>query len=363
MKKKKIAIIGLGVIGASLGMALVETGNYHVVGVDRDPLTLQIAEETKALTEGTRDCCEGVRGAHVVFLAVPIGEIFKVAEKIKDFVAPSTVITDVGSTKGLIVAKLEEIFSSRFVGGHPMAGSEYAGIRGADRYLFENALYVVTPTPRTDSRALAELEEIVDEIGARSFYLSPQEHDYIVATVSHLPHLLAVSLMNYAGKLASNRPETLLLAAGGFRDVTRIAAGHPSIWRDIYASNREYIINTCRQFREILRKMEDCLEQEDWDALAAALERARQEREKIPLKLRGFLPAVYEVVVTVPDRPGSIAHVTGILGKKGINIIDIEILRVREGDGGTIRLAFATEAEAELALHALREKGIIVKRR
>ncbi len=363
MEKKKIAIVGLGVIGGSLGMALVASGKYHVVGIDRDPLTLQVAQETSAVSEVTPDCCEGVSGAQVVFLAVPIGEIFKVARKIKDSVSPSTVITDVGSTKELVVAELEEIFSSRFVGGHPMTGSEYAGIRGADRYLFENALYVLTPTPHTDPAALAEVERIAAEIGARVLCLSPQEHDLIVATVSHLPHLLAVALMYHAGRLASSHPETLLLAAGGFRDVTRVAAGHSLIWRDIYASNRDCIIDTCRQFRGLLEEMEQRLEEGNYEALVAVMEEARREREKIPLKIRGFLPAVYEVVVTVPDRPGSIANVTGILGERGINIVDIEILRVREGDGGTIRLAFAKEAEAELALRALREKGVIAKRR
>jgi prephenate dehydrogenase len=255
------------------------------------------------------------------------------------------------------------MFSSRFVGGHPMTGSEYAGIKGADRYLFENALYVLTPTPRTDPAAVAEIKKIVAEVGARNLCLSPHEHDLIVATVSHLPHFLALTLMNYAGKLALSHPETLLLAAGGFRDVTRVASGHPAIWRDIYASNREHLVNTCRQFRELLREMEQYLEQGDFGTLVTIMEEARREREKIPLKIRGFLPAVYEVVVTVPDRPGTIAHVAGILGERGINIIDIEILRVREGDGGTIRLAFAKEAEAELALRALRENGVIVKRR
>lgn len=365
MKKEKIAIIGLGVIGGSLGMALSATGKYHIIGVDQDPLTLQVAKETNAISEGTQDCQEGVQGAQVIFLAVPIGEILKVARKIKDYIEPSAIVTDVGSTKGPIVAELEEVFSSGglFVGGHPMAGSECTGIKGADRYLFENAIYVLTPTSCTDPEALDRIKKIVAETGARPLCLDPQEHDLIVATVSHLPHLLAVALMNYAGNFALNHPQTFLLAAGGFRDITRIAAGHSQMWRDIYASNRDYVLRTSQEFRRFLTQLEKFLEQEDFESLIKVMERVRAEREKIPFKIRGFLPAVYEVVVTVPDRPGTIARIAGILGNRGINIIDIEILRVREGEGGTIRLAFATEEEAAAAYKALREEGIVVKRR
>lgn len=361
--REKIAIIGLGVIGSSLGMTLSASGKYYVVGVDKDPLTLQIAIDTKAISEGTVDCIEGVRGAHIVFLSVPVAEIVKIGKRIKEFIEPDAVVTDVGSTKEFVVSVLDDLFPSRFVGGHPMTGSELAGIKGADQYLFENALYVLTPTPRTDLAALQKIEAVINETGARVIYLSPQDHDVIVAAVSHLPHLLATVLMNYASRLSMKYPETLALAAGGFRDLTRIAAGHPSMWCDIYASNRSNIIESSCKFRKMLLEIEEALKEKDFDFLCKEMENARQERDRIPIRARGFLPAVYEVLVTIPDQPGSLANVTGILGKKGINIIDIEILRVREGEGGTIRLAFRTKDDAEKAFYAIREKGIIVKRR
>jgi len=360
---KKIVIVGLGVIGGSLGMALSTTGKYHVIGIDKDPVTLQTALETRAVTETTEDICKGVRNADVVFLAVPVTEIVRIAEIIEDCVPPRAVVTDVGSTKRTVVEALEGKFFSRFVGGHPMTGSEYTGIRGADQYLFENAIYVLTPTPRTDPDALDMIKSIVADTGARILCVSPQEHDLMVAAVSHLPHLLAVSLMNSACEIARDHPETLILAAGGFRDITRVASSQSSMWRDIYATNRKNIIEVSRKLRKYLEHMERSLAQEDFDTIIIEMQRARQEREKIPLKIRGFLPAIHEVMVTVPDQPGSIADVTGAIAATGINIIDIEIVRIREGEGGTLRLAFKTSEEADSAQAVLRDRGFVAKRR
>jgi prephenate dehydrogenase len=363
MQQTKIAIIGLGVIGGSLGMSLKSLGKYRVVGIDQDEQTLRVALETGAIDEGTTDCHLGVAGAGIVFLAVPVASIMEIAARIRDSVPSDAVVTDVGSTKGQVVETLEGLYPARFVGGHPMTGAERAGIRGADQYLFENAIYVLTPTERTSPQALSAVERLVREIGASPICLAPREHDLIVAAVSHQPYLLAVALVNLASSLEPDHPAAMLLAAGGFRDVTRVASGDPSMWMDIFASNREFILQTSRQLRALLSEMESFLEDGDTASLADKLRRARSGRARIPSVVRGFLPAVYEVLVTVPDRPGAIGGITGILGDHGINIVDIEILRVREGDGGTLRLAFRTEEDAEAGLFALQGRGMRVKRR
>lgn len=360
---KRITIIGLGVIGASIGMALNATGKYHITGVDRDEETLELALETRVASVVTDDVCNGVRNAALVFLAVPVTEIIRVAERIADCLPRTAIVTDVGSTKRAIVEALEKKFFSRFVGGHPMTGSEYAGIKGADQYLFENAIYVLTPTPRTDPAVLETVRSVIADTGARIICVSPEDHDLMVAAVSHLPHLLAVSLMNNACKIATDYPETLLLAAGGFRDVTRIAASQSPMWRDIYITNRRNIIRVSRQLRQYLEQMEINLEEENFDTIVAEMQKAQEEREKIPLRIRGLLPSMYEVMVTVADRPGSIAEVTGVIAARGLNIIDIEIVRIREGEGGTLRLAFKTPEEADSAQAALRGYGFVAKRR
>lgn len=363
MRKDRIAIIGLGVIGGSLGMGLRSLGKYHVVGIDRDEQTLQAAREAGAIDEGALDYHRGVAGAGVVILAVPVAGIMEIAGLIRNSAPHDAVITDVGSTKARLVEALQDLYGGRFVGGHPMAGSENAGIRGAHRYMFENAIYVLTPTERTTSRALSTVERLVREIGANPVCLSPREHDRIVAAVSHQPFLLAVALTNLALSLEAEHPAALLLAAGGFRDLTRIASGDPSMWMDIFASNRDFILQTSRRFRGLIEEMEGCLERDDRASLMDWLNRARQARQRIPLSIRGFLPAAFEVLAIVPDRPGAIAGIAGALGDDGINIVDIEILRAREGDGGTLRLAFRTEEDAEAALDALKNQGITAKRR
>ncbi|MGB9791267.1 MAG: prephenate dehydrogenase/arogenate dehydrogenase family protein [Thermacetogeniaceae bacterium] len=360
---KKVAVVGLGVIGASLGMALTATRKYHVIGVDSDRETLGIAVETGVAAVVTDDVFDGVRNTDLVFLALPVNEIIRVGQMISECLAPETVVTDVGSTKRVVVEALEERFSSRFVGGHPMTGSERAGIRGADQYLFENAIYLLTPTPRTDPAALDVVSGVVADTGARVMYVSPEEHDVMVAAVSHLPHLLAVSLMNVASHIASEYPETMILAAGGFRDVTRIAASQSAMWRDIYMTNRENIVNMSRRLRKYLEEMENNLEKGNFEAIVAEIKKAREEREKIPFRVRGLLPSVYEVLVTVADRPGSIAEVTALVASKDLNIVDIEIVRVREGEGGTLRLAFKTPEEADSAESILKGSGFIAKRR
>jgi prephenate dehydrogenase len=362
MRQTTISIIGLGVIGGSLGMSLKSLG-YRVVGVDQDEQTLRVALDTGAIDEGTTDCRRGVAGAGIIFLAVPVAGIMEMAARIRDAAPADAVITDVGSTKEQVVDALEDLYPARFVGGHPMTGSERAGIGGADQYLFENAIYVLTPTERTGPQALAAVKQLVGEIGASPICLTPREHDLIVAAVSHQPYLLAVALMNLASSLEPDHPAAVMLAAGGFRDVTRVASGDPSMWMDIFASNREFILQTSRQLRALLSEMERCLEDGDTVSLADQLRRARAGRARIPSVVRGFLPAVYELLITVPDRPGAIAGITGILGEQGINIVDIEIMRIREGDGGTLRLAFKTEEEAGAALLALQDRSMLAKRR
>lgn len=362
-EKKRVAIIGLGVIGGSLGMALQAKGNYEVTGIDRDPSAVRLARKIGAVSLGTTDYLTGVKQADIIVLAIPVGDLAVVAREIVPSIPPWAVVTDVGSTKVEVVAQLEGVFSSRFVGGHPMTGSEVSGIRGAEQYLFENAIYVLTPTGRTDPTALQKIQEMVADTGALSCFLSPVEHDRIVAMVSHLPHFLAMTIMNFAADFSEQYPQALALAAGGFRDMTRIAASSQVMWRDIFTTNRQHVIELSRGFRELLLQVEELLEREDYGQLVSFMQRACRERQKIPFQLKGTLPTLFELVVTVPDRPGSIALITGLLGEKGINISDLEILRIREGEGGTIKMGFKRKREAEMAFQMLSKADFAVKRR
>ncbi|MGI9862201.1 prephenate dehydrogenase [Moorella naiadis] len=359
----RVAILGLGLIGGSLGLALGRCGVQEIAGYDRHPETMTAALESGAITRVATDPAAAVQGAGVVILAVPVGVLGRLAGDIAPFLDPGTIVTDTGSVKGAVVRELEKIFRgrARYIGGHPMAGSERAGISAADGYLLENAVYILTPTPSTDREAQQDLTNLLQALGSRVITLDPDEHDLIVAGISHLPHLLAVSLVGASGELAREHPLTLMLAAGGFRDTTRIAGGDPVIWRDIFLHNQQAILALLNSWRDRIDALAGMIRRGDAQGLETALSQARALRSQVPARQKGLLPALYELVVTVPDRPGVIAALATSLGNAGINIIDIEILRVREGEGGSIRLGFTTAAAATRALEILKDSGINVR--
>ncbi|HOV78638.1 MAG TPA: prephenate dehydrogenase [Bacillota bacterium] len=362
---EKVSIIGVGLIGGSIGMALDMRGLAgEIVGTGSRAENLRLAAELGAVHTYTGSLSEGVAGADLVVIATPVSVTMQVLKQVLSHLAPGTVVTDVGSTKAGIVFEASKVMPPGriFVGGHPMAGSEQIGVRGADPYLFENAFYVVTPLPDTAAKGLETVEKLAEGIGARVVLMDPVLHDLAVAAVSHLPHLLAAALVNTVARMPDSE-QILPLAAGGFRDVTRIAAGNPSMWRDIFAANREQVLQVLAHFRTGLDRLEKLISSGNDDGVYNELEEARKIRSGLPGKTKGCLPGLYEAVVTVPDRPGAIAGFASHLAVAGINISDIEILRVREGEGGTVRVGFATAREREEAVRVLKSQGYTVRKR
>lgn len=336
MKGDRVAVVGVGLIGASLGAALERSG-FEVVGADRDRERLDAALEVGAISAAApsvRDACEGVA---VAFVAVPVGSVVAVA--VEALEAGAGVVTDVGSVKGSIVRAVEAQageLASRFVGGHPMAGSEQEGLDGADPDLFQGATWVLTPTSRTDDAAFTRLRGLVKDLGAEVVAVEPDHHDTLVAVVSHVPHLAAGTLMLLASREASADKAALLrLAAGGFRDMTRIAAGHPGIWPDICVENREAIVTTFDAYLAALQEMRGHVASGDRDRLLEALESARSARTNLPVGHLDEGPYV-ELRVPVPDRPGVLAEITTLAGQLGVNISDLEIAHSVEGPEGVL---------------------------
>ena len=361
----KVVIVGIGLIGGSIGMALKKQGaTQKIIGLDIDQNNLETAIQLQAIDEGYLVITKEVfKGADLVILAAPISVNINLLKEIKPLLDKATIVTDVGSTKEGFVKKCEEILGNEFyfVGGHPMAGSEIAGVKGADPYLFENAIYILTPTSRTSLTALNKMLELVEYLGARKVILKLEEHDLLVATISHLPHLVAASLVNTIGKVHDDQSKALLLAAGGFRDTTRIASGNPKLWRDICFNNKGKLLEVIKQFKECIENFESNLEFENPKDFIELLAEAKETRDDIPAKLKGYWPFLEEVIVMIPDKPGMIAKVASELSAAGINIDDIEILRVREGEGGSLRLGFASLGSAKKAVQILAEHGIIAR--
>ncbi|MGI8792311.1 MAG: prephenate dehydrogenase/arogenate dehydrogenase family protein [Acidimicrobiales bacterium] len=340
---RRAAIIGTGLIGGSIGLALRARG-WHVTGRDRDHARAQ-----RALDLGALDAIGADPDAEVTFVATPVGAV---ADEAAQATSAHGIVTDVGSVKAPIVAAVDH---PRFVGGHPMAGSEQEGVDGADASLFEGATWVLTPTEATDPDAYARLRTIVSSFGADVIAVTPARHDELVAIVSHVPHLTAASLMGLAAEVSEDHATLLRLAAGGFRDMTRVAAGHPGIWPDICAENRDAIVATLDRLLERLTDVRAVVEAADRPGLLDRLEAARHARVNLPSRA-ALAEDLAEFRIPVPDRPGVLAEVTTLATELDVNIVDLEIAHSAEGERGVLLLVVDLKA-ADLLRGALLARG------
>ncbi|NLG08843.1 MAG: prephenate dehydrogenase [Deinococcales bacterium] len=346
-----LVVAGVGLIGGSVALGARQRFlAERVIGLDRDPAVLDAARGLGAIDEAQLAPGPWLADADLVVLATPGHALVPTGLALKEHLREDAVVTDVGGVKAPVVAGLREL---RFVGGHPMAGSERGGVLHAEAALLENAVWVLTPEAGTDPAALERVRGLVAALGARPIEVAPAQHDRLVATVSHLPYLASVALTALVAE-GEESGLKMLLAAGGFRDLTRVASGDPLMSRDMVAGNRAAVKQALAGYRAQLERLERLLD--DPEALLAAGERARLTRDSIPIVRRGLLPARFEVVIAVPDRPGELARITHALGEAGVNVKDIEVLGVREA-GGAIRLAFEDADEQERGTAALRAAG------
>lgn len=359
VENRKIAVIGLGLIGGSLGLALAGKG-YEITGIDRNRETLARGLKLGAASRVTENLADGVKGAAVVFLAVPVGAASEVLKTIAPHLSPGVIVSDVGSVKTSQLRLAQDLLPAGvdFVGGHPMAGTEQAGIDGADPLMFVNAVYVLTPAANCSPGAVEEMAALARQAGAHPLIMDPVKHDRAVATLSHLPHLLAVALTKTAGKLEEEEPGSLALAAGSFRDGTRVAASSPVMWQDICLANREMILSALKLFQLELAGLEEAVRDGDGVNIAGAFRQAGEIRESYKQQAKTRVEELVEVVISIPDEPGYLGTITRALGEANINIVNIEIIRAREGAAGSVVLGFQGEAPAVRALDLIRGLGI-----
>ncbi len=355
---KHIAILGVGVIGGSLGLAFKrKLPHIHIMGCSR-PETIQEALKSGAIDEGfnRKNPEECLSKADLVFLCAPIHIILNSLPDIASMVKPGAVVTDVGSTKAQIMQKAQASFNKDafFIGGHPMAGNEGKGVNWADPLLFENAVYVLTPSDNVPQKKTDALNQLLQTIGAKVLILEPELHDKIAAAVSHLPQLIAVTLMNYVAQNRENSDLFLKLAAGGFRDMTRIASSPYTIWEDILDTNSAEI-ETCLD--DFILALSHTKEKMRAGQLNNDFETAAKNRLNIPKDTKGFIRQHFDLSVQIEDKPGVLARITKVLADASINVKDIEILKIREGDAGTLRLSFETQSARQNALELLEQNA------
>jgi prephenate dehydrogenase len=350
----KVAVLGVGLIGGSIGLAARQRLDCEVVGWGRTGATLERALELGALDRVASSVGEACAGADVVFCAAPVATLPELARAALEASGPEAVVTDAGSTKRGIVAALGD--DERFVGGHPLAGAETAGVENARADLFEGARWYLTPTERTGGILYDRLQRTIADLGARPQAIDAAAHDRLMATVSHLPHVLANALAGQAAAELTADSERMPEVGPSFRDSTRVAGSNPSIWGDIFAANRDAVVAAIDGVVDRLGEARALIQSGDtaevaaWHAAAGADRRRLLETELSAGPLR-------ELRVVVANRPGIVAELALALGEAGVNIEDMALHPAADMETGAISLWVGGAEQAERAAALVRELG------
>jgi prephenate dehydrogenase len=352
----RIAVVGVGLIGGSIGLAARERLGAEVTGFDRSEEALRTGIERGALDRGCGSIAEALEGAEVAFVAVPVGALPDVVGEVLASAPPQCVVTDVGSTKRAVVTANAD---PRFVGGHPLAGAESSGVEHARADLFEGATWYLTPTSTTSGIVYERLHRLLHSLDARPAAIDPAVHDAILAAVSHLPHVLANVLVSEAATSLSSEGERLPATGPSFRDATRVAGASSRIWTDIYISNGDALAAVIDRALERLGAVRDALTRRDarwiadWNDAAAA-----DRRRLLEAQLAGG--ELTELRIAVPNRPGVVAQLALELGRAGINIADMALHPAADMRDGVIALWIAGPEEGHRARELIGELGFPV---
>jgi prephenate dehydrogenase len=348
----KLAVIGTGLMGASVALAARRRGD-DVVGWDPEPDALAAAVAREAL-EPAGSLDEAARNAELVVVAAPIAQLASTVAAVLAATSDATV-TDVGSTKASVVAAANG--SPRFVGGHPICGSETRGAENATATLFENATWFLTPVAHTDPDRHRTVHGFVSDLGATPVAIDADAHDRLVAMTSHVPHVLANIVANQTGASRIEGHEPLSHAGGSLRDMTRVAGANPRIWVDIFLDNAGAIRGALAEHRRRIEQVEAALEQGDAGFLARWIGEASQNRRRMLEREYPDPGSLQRLRVHVPDRPGVLAGITQALGAERINIEDFELHHMSPERGGTLTLLVEGEGEAQRAAALLESQG------
>lgn len=350
----KITIAGLGLMGASLAMALKQNvSDIYIYGFDKPEIVAK-ALSLKIIDQKIDNWPMDARNSEIIFLATPLRVIKQHLEDLSKVVDKDTIISDLGSTKLDLTNYCRSLnFKGIYIGGHPMTGAEKNGINAANPLLYENAVYILMDENKDQSELIkTKLVPLLSAIKARILVLESETHDRILAAISHLPQVLAIALINLVGQKNSEEMPYFELAAGGFRDITRIASGSVDIWQDIFDSNIDNVYAAIEEIKSILTKMQGNL-----GMLSEDLKTANDYRNQLPKKSKGFLSPLTDILVYVNDEVGVVAKLANALTDEKIDIRDIELLKIREKEGGVFRLSFGTRTEAENAITVLNSIG------
>mgnify|MGYP001229643245 CR=1 FL=1 len=356
---KTIAVIGLGLIGGSIAKGLKkQKPEIRIKAYDYGNIL------DKAFEDGTIDeklaTVEDAANSDIVFLCLPTSGSIAALEKLAPVASGNVLITDVGGVKSVFYEKWQTLSGkASYVGGHPMTGKEKGGYENSDPLLFESAVYILAQS-ECENPNFDVLKELIKLLGARIKFVDPYLHDKIIGYVSHLPQLASVCLVNAVNN-KNNEVNFLDFAAGGFRDMTRIASSNFDIWEPVIKQNKEFILQSLDSLQKELLLMRQYVEKENYADIEKMFNSARKKRDEIPKNTKGFLNPLYEIYVYVKDEPGVLSKLTTVLFQHNISIKDLELLKIREGTGGTFRLSLESEQDAQNAKLLIENLGFATK--
>lgn len=357
MKPKKIGFIGLGLIGGSIAKTIHRIyPDLALIAYDTDTETLSLAAGEQVISAACKEVAGEFSSCSYIFLCAPVQRNLEFLEKIAEIAGKECILTDVGSVKSSIHQEIAGTsLAPQFIGGHPMAGSEKSGYRNATPYLLENAYYIITPSQEVPPEKTAEFQAFIASLGAIPIVLGYTEHDFVTASISHLPHILASSLVNLVKDLDNKEEIMKRVAAGGFRDITRIASSSPVMWQQICLTNQTQILKLLEAFIASLERTKAEIASLDAGYLLDFFQSAKDYRDSLPLTGSGPLAKVHELYCDMVDEAGGIAALATILGTNQISIKNIGIIHNREFEDGVLHIEFYEEDALKAAIALLRK--------
>lgn len=359
---KTIGFIGLGLIGGSIAKTIRKFHpDYHILAYAKHKETLAAALNCGAIDATLEERDDRYAMCDYIFLCAPVEYNIEYLRYLKDVIKEGCIITDAGSVKGPIHKAVEELgMEYCFIGGHPMAGSERSGFEYSSDHLLENAYYILTPGGQVPLEKITEFSELIDSLGSIPMVLTCEEHDFITAGVSHLPHIIASTLVNLVRELDNDAEYMKTIAAGGFRDITRIASSSPVMWEQICMTNTENILTLLKRYIASLESICDTLEHHDGSAIYRMFEESGKYRSSFPNRGRGPIERDYSFSVDVLDEPGSISVLSAILAAKGISVKNMGINHSREEGEGALRISFYKEEQKNEAASLLKSHNYVL---
>ena len=356
---KTIYIAGLGLIGASMALGIKrDHPDYEILGYNRSQASRDIALERGMIDRATDNFASFAPLADVIILTLPIKQTIAFLQELATLrLKEGVIISDAGSTKSAIVATAEKCFADkpvRFVGAHPMAGSHKTGAASADVNLFENAYYIFTPSSLTTPDTLEEMKDLLSGLHARFIEIDAEEHDRVTSQISHFPHILASGLMEQTASYAEEHEMARRFAAGGFRDMTRIAESEPGMWTSILLSNREIIIERIEDFKRRLDEVGQAISKGDENQIWNFFNQAREQRQVMEIHKRGGVDSSFDLYVDVPDEENVILRILELL--RGTSLVNIHINEEnREDVHGILQISFKNAQDLKRAEQVITE--------